>query len=139
MKDTLNVANNKKFKGYLLGRFGKFSEAKAEIQVAIDLFRLKNKDWGVAVSQFDLSRVYEFENKTDSAIYYSNISLSYWKSKGDNGRILGINNMLMNLLLKSKQLEKAVVIQKESEMLATNPELHWQGIIDFYLVSMLSI
>lgn len=77
MDDTLSVANNKKFKGYLLGRLDNFTEAKIEIDESIRLFKLKKADWGVAVSQFDLSRVYEFKNKLDSAIYYSNTALVY--------------------------------------------------------------
>jgi len=136
LDDTLNIANNKKFKGYLLSRFGKFSEAKAEIADAVNLFQLKNKDWGVVVSQFDLARVYEFENKIDSAVYYTDISVSFWKSKGNNSRILSSNVMLINLFIKLKQLEKARIIQKESVILATDPEMHWQGIIDLYFASM---
>ena len=44
--------------------------------------------------------------------------------------------MLINLFIKLKQLEKARIIQKESVILATDPEMHWQGIIDLYFVSM---
>ena len=137
LDDTLNVANNRKFKGYLLGRAGKFTEAKNEIEAAIDLYRIKNMNAGVAVSQFDLARIFEFENKTDSAIYYADISLSYWKSKEVDLRVLIINNMLVSLLLKSNQPEKAKAIQAASELLAKKPQMHWQAIIDFYFTSML--
>lgn len=84
LEDTLSEANNRKFKGYLLGRFGKFEEGKHEIQKAIRLFELKKASWGVAVSQFDLSRLFEFENKIDSAILYCSITISYWKTKSNN-------------------------------------------------------
>jgi hypothetical protein len=133
--DTLNEANNRKFKGYLLGRFKKFAEGKAEILQAINLFQLKKADWGVAVSQFDLSRLFEFENKLDSALFYCNVAISYWKAKGNDARIFLTQNMLINLLTKSKRLAEAKLLQTESSKMAEEPEQHWQGLLDFYVVS----
>lgn len=133
--DTLNEANNRKFKGYLLGRFGKFDEGKVEIQQAIHLFQLKNADWGIAVSQFDLSRLFEFENKPDSALFYCNIAISYWKAKGNAARIFLNQNMLINLLTKSNKLAEAKLLQTESSKMAEDPEQHWQGLLDFYVIS----
>jgi hypothetical protein len=133
--DTLNEANNRKFKGYLLGRFFKFEEGKAEIQQAIQLYKLKNADWGIAVSQFDLSRLFEFENKIDSALFYCNIAVSYWKGKGNSARIFLNQNMLINLLRKSNNITEAKLLQAESFKMAINPELHWQGLLDFYVTS----
>ncbi len=133
--DTLNEANNRKFKGYLLGRFDKFAEGKAEIWQAIKLFHLKNADWGVAVSQFDLSRLFEFENKLDSALFYCDIAISYWKGKGNSARIFLDQNMLINLLTKLNRLAEAKSAQSQSFKMAENPEQHWQGLLDFYMVS----
>ncbi|MEP7236738.1 MAG: hypothetical protein ABI685_02695 [Ferruginibacter sp.] len=135
LRDTLNEANNRKFKGYLLGRFDKFAEGKVEIRQAIKLFQLKNADWGVAVSQFDLSRLFEFENKLDSALFYCNIAISYWKSKGNSARIFLNQNMLINLLTKLNRLDEAKSAQSESSKMAENPEQHWLGLLDFYMVS----
>ncbi|MEP7164480.1 MAG: tetratricopeptide repeat protein [Ferruginibacter sp.] len=135
LDDTLSIANNLKFRGYLLGRFGKFDEAKTEIKRAISLFRSKNKDWGIAVSNFDLSRVYDLEKKSDSAIYYCNLSLNYWKSKKDTSRIFNNQNLLIYLLTKAGQVSRARTIQEDSQILAKVPELHWQDLIDFYFFS----
>jgi hypothetical protein len=135
LEDTLNEANNRKFKGYLLGRFDKFAEGKAEIQQAIHLFQLKKADWGVAVSHYDLSRLFEFENKPDSALFYCHIAISYWKAKGNSARIFLNQNMLINLLTKSNRLAEAKLLQTESIKMAENPEHHWQGLLDFYMVS----
>ena len=131
----MNIANNLKFSGYLLGRFGKFAEAKNDIKEAITLFQLKNKDSGVAVSHFDLSRVYEFENKPDSAIYYSTIATDYWKSKNAVAGIVGNQNMFINLLTKAKKLSSAKTVQEDSKKLIQDPGLSGQDIIDFYFVS----
>jgi tetratricopeptide (TPR) repeat protein len=135
LNDTLNVANNLKFRGYLLGRLGNFSEAKSDIRLAIQLFQLRNAAWGVAVSQFDLSRVYDFENKLDSAVYFSSTPLVYWKSVKNNTRIIILQTMLTHLFTKLKEFDKAEFHQKEAEKLITEPRLHWQNIIDFYFVS----
>jgi len=133
--DTASIANNNKFKGYLLGRLKRFPEAKAIIKTAIGLYQLLKKDAGVAVSQFDLSRVYEMENKFDSAIYYCNISLAYWNSKSVAPRMLGNQTMLINLLIKIKDNERAKATQLISEKLITTQDFHWQDLIDFYFVS----
>jgi tetratricopeptide (TPR) repeat protein len=135
LNDTLDIANNKKFKGYLLGRFGKFDEAKREIKQAIELFRSKSRESGVAVNEFDLSRVYDFENKLDSAIYYCSSGLTYWKYQHNISRIVINQTMLIHLLVKDKQLMKAKSIQEECEQLTTTTKLYWQNMIDFYWVS----
>jgi hypothetical protein len=135
LEDTLSVANNRKFKGYLLARFGKFKAGKQEIQQAISLFTSKNADWGVAVSQFDLSRLYDIEGRTDSALYYVNISLDYWKLMENASRCFLNQNMLIHLLTKTKQWQEAKLAQAASARMAEDPEEHWQGVIDFYIVS----
>lgn len=133
--DTLSIANNRKFKGYLLGRFDKFADGKKEIQQAIYLYDFKNAPWGVAVSQFDLARLFEFENKLDSALFYGNIAISYWKTQENSGRIFLNQNLLINLLTKSNRLAEAKLLQAESSKMSENPEHHWQGLLDFYFVS----
>ena len=137
LNDTLNIANNRKFKGYLLGRFEKFKEAKIEIEAAIALYNLAGMKAGVAVSQFDLARMFEFENRIDSALYYVRIARNFWQSQQVDLRILIINNMEVSLLLKQNQPEKAKTVQATSESLIKRPGMHWQAIIDFYYTSML--
>ena len=65
--DTSNQANLLKYLGYLNDRLGHFHLGKIQVAKAIELFTSKNIEYGVAVSWFDLSKVYEFENKIDSA------------------------------------------------------------------------
>lgn len=43
--------------------------------------------------------------------------------------------MLINLFTKSKDYNAATSLQKETEKLIGNPELHWLNLIDFYYVS----
>lgn len=135
LQDTLSEANNRKFKGYLLGRFGKYAEGKMEIRKAIQLFQLKQADWGVAVSQFDLSRLYEFQNKLDSALHYCNVAIAYWKRKGNLQRVFLDQNMLINLLTKTNEITRAQKVQFESQKISDSIKPQWQGLLDFYIVS----
>ena len=52
--DTLEMANMYKYAGMLKGRLGMYSQAKADVDMAISLFRQKKYEPGVAVSMFDL-------------------------------------------------------------------------------------
>lgn len=135
--DTLNIAFNKKYKGHLLVRLGKIPQAKIEIRTAINLYRAANTGAGVASSQFDLARVFEFENKTDSAIYYAGASRDYWKQQQNNLQLLLINNMMVYHLLQLNQTEKAEAVYHESELLLQKQPAHWQPLLDYYFTSML--
>lgn len=134
-RDTINEANNRKYRGYLLGRLSKFSKAKREINLAIELFQLVNIDYGVAVSYFDISKVYEYENKLDSALFFNDKALSFWKTKSDTFRILTINNQMISLHSKSEDYIRAKRIYDESVKLLKCEDLHWHPLVDFYCVS----
>ncbi|MEO6670707.1 MAG: hypothetical protein ABIN36_14595 [Ferruginibacter sp.] len=134
MKDTLNEANNRKFRGYLLGHLKRFSEAKQEINQAINLFKTKNRLFGIAVSESDLSKVYEMESNLDSAIFFASSASSYWRDKEDTFRIISNNIQLMNLFNKSKRYIEAEKLQFLTKHMI-NENLHWRPLIDFYFVS----
>jgi tetratricopeptide (TPR) repeat protein len=135
--DSLNLAFNKKYKGLLLVRQGKTAAAKAEIRSAIDLYRRKNTGAGVAAAQFDLARIFEYDNKQDSAIYYAEQARAYWKEQEDNLQIIVINNMLVYHLLQQSRAEKAQLVYNESKLLLAKQPTHWQPLLDFYFTSML--
>lgn len=82
LRDTPNEANMLKYRGYLLGKLRRFAEGKQEIEKAIHLFTLKNRMTGVAVSQFDLSLLYDMQSNTDSALHYALLALNFWKGQG---------------------------------------------------------
>ncbi|HTL10414.1 MAG TPA: hypothetical protein VL307_19200, partial [Chitinophagaceae bacterium] len=115
----------------------KFAEAKKETHAAIYLYSQLSMNTAVAIAQFDLARLFEFENNTDSALYYASLARSYWLKKEADLRVLIINNMEVSLLLKRQQPEKAKTIQATSQMLVNKPDMHWQAVIDFYFTSML--
>ena len=136
LKDTIRGANLLKYRGYLLGRLGRFAEAKADIDSAIYLFRKKEYEMGVMVSEFDLSKMYESQFKLDSALKYATLTFSYWKVKRDTSRIIVSVNQLINLYLKMKQFEAALDIQRESTQLLEKRDLHPLQLMDFYFLSI---
>jgi tetratricopeptide (TPR) repeat protein len=136
INDTAGEANLLKYKGYLLGHLSRFPEAKAEIHNAITLYTLLNMDFGVAVSQFDLSQVYELEmKKLDSAKFYAQSALAYWKTQKDTLRIFLINNELICIFNKLEEYDKSEKIQKESQALSDKKEMNWRPLIDYYFLS----
>ena len=135
LKDTLNEANLRKFKGLLLGHLKRYEEAESEAKKAISLYDLKDFEQGVAVSQHDLSLILDLEGKIDSALHYENISNSFWNKNGDTSRIIVSNNQLIHLLRQSKDFSKAEKIQNQSAVLIKNSNTHWHPLINFYYVS----
>jgi len=135
INDTLNQANLLKYLGYLNGRLGYFDSGKKQISGAINLYTIKKVEYGVAVSLFDLSKIYEFENKIDSAIFFSNKALNYWKQKNNSGRIVGINNNLINLFLKKKELQNSKSLIAKNNNYVVKDEIYWLQELDFYFIS----
>jgi tetratricopeptide (TPR) repeat protein len=135
LKDTLSEANLRKFRGLLLGHLKRYKEAESEAKKAISLYDLKNFKQGVAVSQHDLSLIFDLEGKIDSALHYENKSNFFWNNKGDTSRIIVSNNQLIHLFCQSKDFSKAEKIQNQSENLIKNSKTHWHHLINFYYVS----
>jgi hypothetical protein len=135
--DTLNMAFNRKYKGHLLVRLNKTAAAKAEIRAAINLYRGKNTGAGIASSQFDLARIFEFENRPDSAIYYADVARTYWQQQENNLQTIVINNLMLYQLLQLNQTEKAAAVYHESESLLKKQAPHWQPLLDYYFTAML--
>ena len=133
--DKANEANNRKFRGYMLGHLKRFPEAKKEIFRAIDLFRAENREFGVAVSELDLSKVYEMESRFDSSFYFTNKALNYWNPTNNAYRIVGLLEQQMNLYCKTRSFDKAEMIQKHTIPFFAKEDLPWQLLIDFYFLS----
>lgn len=136
LSDTVNEANNRKYLGYLYGKKGYYEKGKSEIFKAIHLFGLKKYEPGVAVSYFDLSKVYGFEKKYDTALLYIDKALNFWQQKADTFRILTNNNQKLYLLIQTKNYKDAKSLQQESEKFLLKKKLHWRPVVDFYYLSI---
>lgn len=135
LNDTLSKANLLKYLGYLNGRIGRFSSGKKQIAEAIVLYNSKKAEYGVAVSWFDLSRIYEFENKPDSAIFFLYKALDYWKRNNNSSRIMNLNSNLINLLMQKNRKQDIIAIIKENHDYLKMGDIYWLQELDFYYVA----
>jgi len=132
--DSANQANLRKYKGFLLGRLKRFSEAKKEVHQAIKIFKKLNIDSGVAVSQYDMALVFVMEGSLDSALIYQKQATDFWIKKNVSKRIIINNTLLIDLYRSLKNYTKAIEIQRINESLLQTDD-YWKTVIDFYYVS----
>ena len=132
IQDTMQLANVYKYKGYLLGKMHKFQEAKDIIKIAVSLYNLKIYDRGVAVSYFDLAKVYEEENIIDSSFILLEKAKKIWLIHSDTFRIVGINNALINLHIKNKNFEKTLPLIDENDKLIQKETFQETPLLEFY-------
>jgi tetratricopeptide (TPR) repeat protein len=135
LKDTLNMANMQKYKGYLLGNLKEFENAKKEIFSAIQLFEDKKYTSGIAVSYFDMSRVYDVENGIDSSIFYAQKAVDFWKTKKDTLRLVVLSNQMIHLYTEKADFDQALEYQKQSASFIREKTLHHHAVLDFYFLS----
>jgi tetratricopeptide (TPR) repeat protein len=135
IKDTANEANLRKYKGYLLGNVGEFEEGKKEIHQAINLFKKVHYDPQYEmVCLYDLSLLYDKENKLDSALYYEKMVNNFHASDTIQGRLFTSNTHLTNLYRKLKDYQQAEKFQIKNEQIP-HGDYHWDPLINFYYVS----
>jgi len=135
LKDTLNIANMQKYRGYLLGNLKEFENAKKEIFSAIQLYEDKKYKSGVAVSYFDMSRVYDVENGLDSSIFYAQKAVDFWKTKKDTLRLVVLSNQMIHLYTEKGEFDQALEYQKQSGSFIKEKTLHHHAVLDFYFLS----
>ncbi|MEO6584128.1 MAG: hypothetical protein ABIO05_07375 [Ferruginibacter sp.] len=134
INDTLNQANLLKFLGYLNGRLQNFQIGKSQIGRAIELYNSKKDSFGVAVSYFNLSRINEFENELDSAVLFAEKAKAFWQHKNNPGRLMILNNQLINLKIKQKKRTPIGYLINENTVYLKSG-IYWQQQLDFYFLS----
>ncbi len=134
INDTLNQANLIKYLAYLNGRLGNYEIGKSQIKEAIRLYSQKKDESGIAVSYFNLGRIYQFENKIDSAIFFIEKASLFWKQQNNPARIVIYNNHLINLYLRKKLLKRIKTLITENKANSAKG-IYWQEEIDFYFLT----
>jgi hypothetical protein len=136
IRDTMNEANLRKYRGMMLGFLDRFEEGKKEIHLAYDLFGKSTSDKQYPiVCLYTLSLLYERENRLDSALYYEKIVNDFYLSINNEDRLFTSNTHLINLYRKTRQFSKAERYQSENEKVYLD-EFGWYSLINFYYVSM---
>lgn len=135
-KDTLQLANMYKYLGYLQGKAGKYAEAKENVNMGIALFSSKHYHQGVAVCYYDMGKVYEYEKRADSALYYYQKSKDIWLELGnDNKRLFNVNNALMNVNILKGNLGTAAKLFSENEEIMKKEFIYWSDKLNYYKYS----
>ncbi len=134
LKDTNSLANILKYIGLLEGRLNHYKDAKLHINQAIDLFEKKGYPMGVAVSKFDMSKVYELQGRYDSSFYYISDATNFWSSKLDTSRIVVNNIQMINVLTKLNHLQEAQKIAQKIEPMLMHKRVFPLNKADFYYV-----
>lgn len=136
IKDTLQLANMYKYLGYLQGKAGKFTIAKESVRTGITLFVSKKYEQGVAVCYYDMGKVYEYEQKFDSSIFYFAKSRKIWEELGNQGkRIFNVNNALMHVYSLSGNTTEAGKIFTQNKTILAKEFIYWSDKLDFYKYS----
>ena len=136
VKDTMQLANDYKYKGYILGYLHKFSSAKDTIKLAINIYDYYKFPSGKAVCFRNLAKVYEEENIFDSSFVLLNKAKIYWLTINDSIRLVGINNDLINLNIKTENWTQAYNIIDENEKLILMKNFPSQLLIEYYKVKI---
>jgi hypothetical protein len=131
LNDTTQQANLNKYLGYLEGKAGNYINGKRLVRKAISQFRSVNDENGVAVSYFDMARIFMAQHKPDSAISYLNKAHEHWGKVSNADRMFGVNNYLMsNYFLKKDTTRMAAVYKNNTALLSE--KIHWQDKLKFY-------
>jgi tetratricopeptide (TPR) repeat protein len=134
LNDTLQLANMYKYIGLLQGKTSRGALAKQNINKAIDLYRAKHNDAGVAVSWHNMAIVYQFARQYDSAFAYLASAKQYWQDK-DSSRIFEINNLLIELDLAIGRVDSARSVYAENRLLY-NDKYFWRDRLTFYRLAI---
>ncbi len=128
--DTMQLANNIKYKGLLLGLNRKLIEGEALLKTADHMFEENNFEPGQYSCMLDLTKIYAVNNQCDSLIKYYRICYPYFNSS-DKYRLFVLNNnvFLGFACMDSQTLSKLV---KENINMFANSNVFAYNRIEFY-------
>jgi tetratricopeptide (TPR) repeat protein len=130
LNDTLQMANMYKYIGLLQGKTSRAALARENIGKAIELYRAKNYEAGVAVSWHNLAVVHQFGRRYDSAFAYIQQAKNYWQGK-DSSRLFELNNLALQMHLAVNNLDLAGASYSENLSLY-HDAFFWRDQLTFY-------
>ncbi len=128
--DTMQLANNIKYKGLLLGLNHKLIEGEIFLKSAQHMFVEKNFEPGQYSCMLDLTKIYAVNNQCDSLEKYYKICYPYFNNN-DKYRLFVLNNNVFFgfTCMDSKTLSKLV---KENIIMLANNDVFVYNKIEFY-------
>ncbi len=124
-KDTMELANMEKYLGMLDGRLGQYAEGKQQVRSAIAHFKMLGYKSGIAVSYFDLAKIFTEQKAYDSALHYLTVSKKYWAGAGATGRVFNINNELLKVNTLAARYNDAHNLLLENEKILYNTNVYY--------------
>lgn len=125
-KDEMQMANLRKYTGYLHGMVGNFDQAKADIKEAKRLYNKMAYDQGMAVAEYNLSRVlFQEGNYKDSAVEFDK-SVKFWEEKENAGRLFSMYTFGIDLFNKLEDVNRVEQFKEANYKMMTTirlPEL----------------
>jgi len=117
--DSMQIANLKKYIGFLHGQDNNFVEAEKHVHEAIKIYRILDFKEGIAVSKINLSKI-----KLKEAIQYFNESKSFWQSKNKKSRIFDNNLVGIELFNELNNNLEVNSLIRENEKILKNLEIN---------------
>jgi tetratricopeptide (TPR) repeat protein len=130
LDDTLQAANMYKYVGLLQGKTSQGTLAKQNITKAIELYRAKHYENGVAVSWHNLAIVNQYQRRYDSAIAYIDMASRYWRGK-DSARLFELNNLAIEIHLAVNNVSAAQAAYAENSAIFSD-KYFWRDKLTFY-------
>ncbi len=131
INSDVDVANMLKYLGYLNGYLGDFTKAKFQTHEALEIYEHMNNEQGKAVTLLNFAKVYQYEGKYDSSIYYAQKAKAIWKNDANNSRLFNLNNFLIQVYLADNGIAECVKMIEENKRMI-NDNIYWKDQLDYF-------
>ena len=122
--DTLNKGHGYRYTGFLIGiSSNNIDEAISRIEKSKEFYSLRSFDDAIAVSDYDLARVYYKQKQYDLSEKLLQKSTNYFKEKQVLQRIFNNNLFGLRLYKESGNAKMYNQVKTENEFLSTNDKI----------------
>ena len=131
--NTNGEANVLKYMGLLESKTGDGEIALNYTRKAISMFSKTEHRSGLAVSFYDLARIFETQSNYDSCLYYIEASQNIWDQMGNQDRTFTNNTLAMKAYTSLGELEQASSYFDKNESLRKDSGLniHYIPLLDY--------
>ncbi len=107
------IAKLNRYRGLLLARLNRYSEAKLALCRAKSMFEQQKAVYGLALTHYEWGRVCLLARELDSAQYYTQIALSSWQLEKHDSRLFQAKVQLLYLYARQFNFPDAERLQVE--------------------------
>lgn len=107
------IAKLYRYKAYLLAQLQRPAEAKVAIQTAKILFQQQKAVYGLALTHFEWGKICLLAQELDSALYYTELALKWWRAEKHDSRIFQAKTQLLYLHARRLNFPEAARLREE--------------------------